>query len=96
MVSGDSMTLDYHDGEKLYVRKTERIWYGKIGMFTIRNECSLKEYGKAGHQEPQVRRHPLCWEGCGESRRMTFQNISMISWGGMHNECIKTGKALYY
>ncbi|MCI8592657.1 MAG: LexA family transcriptional regulator [Lachnospiraceae bacterium] len=47
-VSGDSMEPDYHDGEKLYVKKAERIRHGEIGIFTIRNECFLKEYGEAG------------------------------------------------
>lgn len=47
-VNGDSMEPDYHDGEKLYVKKTERIRYGEAGIFTIRNECFLKEYGEAG------------------------------------------------
>ncbi len=47
-VSGDSMEPDYHDGEKLYVKKTEDIRYGEVGIFTIRNECFLKEYGETG------------------------------------------------
>lgn len=47
-VSGDSMEPDYHDGEKLYVKKTDRIRFGEVGIFTIRNECFLKEYGKNG------------------------------------------------
>lgn len=47
-VSGDSMEPDYHDGEKLYVKKTNHIKYGEVGIFTIRNECFLKEYGKNG------------------------------------------------
>jgi SOS-response transcriptional repressor LexA len=42
------MEPDYHDGEKLYVKKAERIRHGEIGIFTIRNECFLKEYGEAG------------------------------------------------
>lgn len=47
-VSGDSMEPDYHDGERLYVKKTDHIHLGEVGIFTIRNECFLKEYGKDG------------------------------------------------
>lgn len=47
-VSGDSMEPDYHDGEKLYVKKTEHIKHGEVGIFTINNECFLKEYGENG------------------------------------------------
>ncbi len=47
-VNGDSMEPDYSDGEKLYVKKTEHIRYGEVGIFTINNECFLKEYGDNG------------------------------------------------
>lgn len=47
-VSGDSMEPDYSDGEKLYVKKAENIKYGEVGVFTINNECFLKEYGEHG------------------------------------------------
>lgn len=47
-VNGDSMEPDYSDGEKLYVKKVERINPGEIGIFTINNECFLKEYGEGG------------------------------------------------
>lgn len=47
-VNGDSMEPDYFDGEKLYVKKTERINPGEVGIFTINNECFLKEHGKDG------------------------------------------------
>ena len=42
------MEPDYHDGEDLYVKKTNHIHYGEVGIFTINNECFLKEYGKDG------------------------------------------------
>ena len=47
-VSGESMEPDYHDGEKLYVRKVEYLRNGDIGIFTIGNQCFLKELGEDG------------------------------------------------
>lgn len=47
-VSGESMEPDYHDGEKLYVRKVEYLRNGDVGIFTIGNECFLKELGEEG------------------------------------------------
>lgn len=47
-VNGDSMEPDYHDGDKLYVKKTEHISHGDVGIFTIGNECFLKEFGEDG------------------------------------------------
>lgn len=47
-VNGDSMEPDYSDGEKLYIKKVECINPGEVGIFTINNECFLKEYGKNG------------------------------------------------
>lgn len=47
-VSGDSMEPDYHSGEKLYVKKVEYLGNGDVGIFTIGNECFLKELGEDG------------------------------------------------
>lgn len=47
-VSGDSMEPDYHDGEKLYVKKAEYLKKGDVGIFTINNQCFLKELGDNG------------------------------------------------
>lgn len=47
-VSGESMEPDYHNGEKLYVRKVEYLRNGDVGIFTIGNECFLKELGENG------------------------------------------------
>lgn len=47
-VSGDSMEPNYHDGEKLYVQKAKELTLGDIGIFTIRNECFVKELGEHG------------------------------------------------
>ena len=47
-VNGDSMEPDYFDGDKVYVKKTEHISHGDVGIFTIGNECFLKEYGEEG------------------------------------------------
>lgn len=47
-VNGDSMEPDYHDGELLYVRKTDWLNIGDVGIFTVRNECYVKEFGEYG------------------------------------------------
>lgn len=47
-VNGDSMEPDYSDGEKLYIKKVDCINPREVGIFTINNECFLKEYGKDG------------------------------------------------
>lgn len=47
-VNGDSMEPDYSDGEKLYIKKVDCINPGEVGIFTINNECFLKEYGEDG------------------------------------------------
>lgn len=47
-VNGDSMEPDYYDGDKLYIKKTEELIYGEVGIFTVNNECFLKEYGNEG------------------------------------------------
>jgi phage repressor protein C with HTH and peptisase S24 domain len=47
-VSGESMEPDYHDGEKLFVRKVEYLRNGDVGIFTIGNQCFLKELGEDG------------------------------------------------
>lgn len=43
-VNDDSMEPDYHDGDLLYAAKTDHISHGDVGIFTIGNECFLKEY----------------------------------------------------
>lgn len=47
-VNGDSMEPDYSDGEKLYIKKVDCINPREVGIFTINNECFLKEYRKDG------------------------------------------------
>lgn len=47
-VSGDSMEPDYHDGDNLYVKKTDHLALGDVGIFTAGNECYLKELGQDG------------------------------------------------
>lgn len=47
-VNGDSMEPDYSDGEKLYIKKVDCINPREVGIFTINNECFLKEYGAYG------------------------------------------------
>lgn len=47
-VNGDSMEPDYSDGDDVYVKKTDHLKLGDIGIFTIGNECFLKEYGENG------------------------------------------------
>ncbi len=58
-VNGDSMEPDYHDGELLYIEKIENLQHGEIGIFTIGNECYVKEYGPNGlishnHDYPDI------------------------------------------
>lgn len=45
-VNGDSMEPTYNDGDKVYVAKTNTIFPGEIGIFTIGNECYIKEAGE--------------------------------------------------
>lgn len=47
-VSGDSMEPDYFDGENVYVRRSQDIPIGNVGIFTIGNECFIKERGADG------------------------------------------------
>lgn len=47
-VNGDSMEPTYYDGELLYVRKTNELQYGDIGIFIYAGECFVKEYGRRG------------------------------------------------
>lgn len=45
-VNGDSMEPTFCDGDLVYVRRTEDIKTGKCGIFTINNECFIKEKGE--------------------------------------------------
>lgn len=47
-VNGDSMEPDYHDGDKLYVQKAKDLSIGDVGIFTVWNECFVKELGERG------------------------------------------------
>lgn len=47
-VNGDSMEPDYHDGDKLYIQKTKNLSIGDVGIFTVWNECFVKELGERG------------------------------------------------
>lgn len=47
-VNGDSMEPTYYDGDLLYVRKTNQLDYGDIGIFIYAGECYVKEYGHNG------------------------------------------------
>lgn len=47
-VNGDSMEPDYFDGDKVYVKKTSHLNLGNVGIFTVGNECYIKEFGKDG------------------------------------------------
>lgn len=47
-VNGDSMEPDYYNGELLYVKKSDWLNIGDIGIFTVRNECYVKEFGEYG------------------------------------------------
>ncbi len=45
-VSGDSMEPTFHDGDLVYVEKCQGINIGEIGIFTLNNECYIKEAGE--------------------------------------------------
>ena len=45
-VSGDSMEPTFYDGDKVYVRKTNELDNGQIGIFLYNNECYIKEKGE--------------------------------------------------
>lgn len=47
-VNGDSMEPTYSDGDLVYVEKRQILNVGEIGIFTIRNECYIKEVGEDG------------------------------------------------
>lgn len=47
-VLGDSMEPTFFDGELVYVRKTDHIRHGDIGIFTLGNEWYIKECGEFG------------------------------------------------
>lgn len=44
-VNGDSMSPTYCDGDKVYVRITNELATGHIGVFTRGNDCFIKELG---------------------------------------------------
>lgn len=47
-VNGDSMEPTYSDGDLVYVEKRQILNVGEIGIFTIHNECHIKEVGEDG------------------------------------------------
>lgn len=47
-VSGDSMEPTFHNGDKVFVEKTDIVQIGEIGIFFIGNECYIKETGPDG------------------------------------------------
>lgn len=47
-VNGNSMEPTYYDGDLLYVRKTNKLQYGDIGIFVYAGECLVKECGRYG------------------------------------------------
>lgn len=44
-VNGDSMEPTYRDGDRVYVRKTEELEPGEIGIFSQDGDCYIKELG---------------------------------------------------
>lgn len=45
-VNGDSMKPDFSNGDILYVKKVTELKQGEVGIFTIGNECYIKELGE--------------------------------------------------
>lgn len=46
-VNGNSMEPTYYDGDTLLVEMTDNIEIGEIGIFSVDNECYVKELGNA-------------------------------------------------
>jgi SOS-response transcriptional repressor LexA len=47
-IKGNSMEPDFHDGDKVYVQKTNSLSIGDVGIFTINDTCFIKELGEDG------------------------------------------------
>lgn len=47
-VSGDSMEPTFSDGDDVYVKRTNELTKGDVGIFTYNNECFIKELGDDG------------------------------------------------
>ena len=47
-VSGDSMEPTYHDGQKVYVKKTTDLEFGDIGLFIVNGYYYIKELAPDG------------------------------------------------
>lgn len=45
-ISGDSMTPDFHNGDKVCVRKQPQINIGDVGIFVVNSEVYIKELGQ--------------------------------------------------
>ena len=45
-VNGDSMEPTFFDGDLVYVRRADDVRIGAIGIFTVNNECFIKERGE--------------------------------------------------
>lgn len=45
-VNGHSMEPDYSDGEKVFVKKTDELNIGEVGIFVQGNQCYIKELGE--------------------------------------------------
>lgn len=44
-VQGDSMEPDYHDGDQVFVQKSDEISVGSVGIFVKGENCFIKEMG---------------------------------------------------
>ena len=47
-VSGDSMEPTFSDGDDLYVKKTQAVQFGEVGIFLVEGTCLVKELGASG------------------------------------------------
>lgn len=47
-VIGDSMEPTYHDGDRVFVEKTDMVEIGEIGIFFVGSQCYIKEAGIDG------------------------------------------------
>lgn len=47
-IAGDSMEPQYHDGDYVYVKKSETVNYGEVGIFSAQGNVYIKVFEKKG------------------------------------------------
>ena len=65
-ISGDSMEPKFHDGDKVFVRRTDAVDYGDIGIFVYNGSVYMKKYTPDGLISLNPRYAPI--KGSGDMR----------------------------